>query len=232
MGEYPHFKNPEDDSSPPSREWELADYDRFLQMFGESPCPNVRESKTHVRKLNLNLYDLLDWIRNPNTAVRPERFSDVRALAEYSFTCNKVFPFWHAIQSQIASPFLRPLGVHFGFRSIKRARNYVVVAPPTDATNTESSAAQVSSNEKPCPSADENLDSTAIGVLTGAMEVGAVKNDKDEVADVGTGASLFTLSDAVASAKGLGVPSRRRRAFNQDKIISCGGGMVAIASPQ
>ena len=241
MDQYPNLKDSSDDSSSPSKEWELADYDRFLKTFGESPCVNVRESKLHVRKLNLNLYDLLDWIRNPDHAARPERFINVKALAEYSFTTNKVFPFWHAIESQIASPFLRPLREHWRHKPTIRSRTYVVVSPSTDATKTESSAAAQESRVKEplSPSEDEKLDSTAEEASTETTEVDPVKNDEEEVVEAGAGASLFTLSETAASAKGIGVPTRRRRhafnrhAFNrlaQDKIVLPGGGEVAITA--
>ena len=226
-------------------EWELADYDRVLGMFGVAPCVNIRESKVKFRELNLNLYDLLDWIRNPDTAARPERFINVRALAEYSFTHNKVFPFWHAVHSRIAHPFLRRLGEHYRYRRTKRPRTFVVVSPVTDATKTESSSeaaaaagGQTSSpKDRPSPSAEQKLASTAEGGSTETTTVAAdqVKDDEEEVADTDGGASLFTLSETEASAKGIRVPTKRRRAFKrrmQDKAVLPSGGQVAITASQ
>jgi hypothetical protein len=219
-------------------EWELAEYDRFLNMFGQSVGVNIRESKKHVRELNLNLYDLLDWIRNPDNAARPERFANVRALAEYSFSHNKVFPFCHAIESQIASPFLRRLTEHWRFRRTKRPRTYVVVSPATDATKMESSSTSQGSPPKapPSPSADEKSDSTVEEVSTETTEVDPVKNDDEEADEVGAGASLFTLSETAGSEKGIRVPTRRRRGalnrFAQDKVVSPEGGEVAITATQ
>ena len=240
VGQYPNFKDSpdEDGASPPSMEWVLADYDRFLEMFGESPQVNIRESKITVRKLNLNLYDLLDWIRNPDTAARPERFINVRALAEYSFTHNKVFPFWHAVQSRIAHPFLRPLRRHSGFERTKRPRTFVVVSPIKDATKTESTAAQTSTpNDPVSASAEETLESSAEGVAAEKTALtGQVREDQEKVGDTGEGASLFSVPEMeTSSIKGIRVPTRRRRGFKrpaQDKVVLPSGGQIAITAPQ
>lgn len=91
MGQYPNFKDSSDASSPTSREWELREYCRFLEMFRESPCVDVQESKLRIRNLKLNAYDFLDWIRNPDTAARPENFPSAEKLAVYSIVHDKVF---------------------------------------------------------------------------------------------------------------------------------------------
>lgn len=229
-------------------EWELADYDRVLGMFGVAPCVNILESKVKFRELNLNLYDLLDWIRNPDTAARPERFINVRALAEYSFTHNKVFPFWHAVHSRIAHPFLRRLGEHYRHRRTKRPRTFVVVSPATGVAKAESSSeaavaagGQTSApkdRDRPSPSAEEKSDSsTAEGGSTETTTVIAdpVKDEEEKVADTDGGASLFTLSETEASAKGIRVPTKRRGAFKrptQDKVVLPSSGQVAITASQ
>jgi hypothetical protein len=59
--------------------------------------------------LNVNLYDLLDWFRNPSTATRPQQFDNVAALGTYSYVNNKVFPLFEATASRIAQPLLRKI---------------------------------------------------------------------------------------------------------------------------
>jgi len=64
-----------------------------------------------------------------------------------------------------------------------------------------------------------------------------VEADEDDEADeAGAGASLFTLSETAGSEKGIRVPTRRRRhalnRFAQDKVVSPGGGEVAITATQ
>ena len=90
--------------------------------------------------------------------------------------------------------------------------------------------------EPPSPSADEKSDSTVEEVSTETTEVDPVKNDEEEADEAGAGASLFTLSETAVSAKGIRVPTRRRRRalnrFAQDKVVSPGGGEVAITASQ
>jgi hypothetical protein len=108
--------------------WELADYHRFLEHFDESPRTTIRECKEIIReKLNVNLYDLLDWFRNRDSATRPERFTSVTALGEYSYVENKVFPLYDAHASRIAKPLLRKIA-QFKKRRSYRYRGRVLYA--------------------------------------------------------------------------------------------------------
>ena len=89
----------------------MEDYHRFLKQFDEEPRNTISECKEVMRcNLNVNLYDLLDWFRNPATAARPTRFETAQELGEYSYVNNKVFTCDFAIWSRIAKPLLRKIG--------------------------------------------------------------------------------------------------------------------------
>jgi hypothetical protein len=97
-------------------DWTLQDYHTILDLGassdGEAPQrpDTILDTKLAIQKLHLNLYDLLDWFRNPDNSHRPERFDTVEDLSKYSYSNNKVFPRYEAMQSRIANPLLRPIG--------------------------------------------------------------------------------------------------------------------------
>jgi hypothetical protein len=101
-------------------DWTLQDYHAILDLGGCSDGEATKrpttifETKLAIYKLNLNLYDLLDWFRNPDSSNRPQRFDTVEALAHYSYGNNKVFPRYEAACSKVANPLLRPIGQHGG----------------------------------------------------------------------------------------------------------------------
>jgi len=107
----------------PSQAWELADYHRFLVAFDEPPRPTIKECKEVIREnLNVNLYDLLNWFRNPDHATRPVRFSSAESLGEYSYVENKVFSLDGARVSRIAKPLLRKMAQFKFPRTLKTYR--------------------------------------------------------------------------------------------------------------
>src|SRR6202035_5057461 len=86
----------------------LQDCRRFLNHFGEFATASLEDCQSFiVRHLNVNLYDLLNWLRNPDTAAQPDRFPSVEDLSKYSYESNKVFPRFRATMSEISSPLLR-----------------------------------------------------------------------------------------------------------------------------
>ena len=97
-------------------DWTLQDYHAILDLGGSSDHQaterpdTIPDTKVQIKLLNLNLYDLLDWFRNPDTSHRPERFSTVEELGKYSYANNKVFPRYKAEQSRVANPLLRRIG--------------------------------------------------------------------------------------------------------------------------
>ena len=80
--------------------------------------------------MNINLYDVLDWFRNPDSATRPQRFTSVAALGEYSYVENKVFPLYTASSSRIASRLLRKIS-QFKYRRSYRKRG--VLRTPSES---------------------------------------------------------------------------------------------------
>src|SRR5579859_1507131 len=78
-------------------EQRLEDCRRFLSHFGEFASASLEDCQKYIdQELNVNLYDLLNWLRNPDTAAQPDRFSSVKDLGKYSYEENKVFPRFRA----------------------------------------------------------------------------------------------------------------------------------------
>lgn len=101
------------DISPGGELWTLENYHAILDLNvdSEKRPSTIGETKQMIRKdLHINLYDLLNWFRNPDTSPRPQRFNSIEDLAAYSYTHNKVFPRYEAACSSVANPLLRPIG--------------------------------------------------------------------------------------------------------------------------
>lgn len=202
------------DTSRTGKVWELTDYQRFLSRFDEPPRPSIRDCKEVIREnLNVNLYDLLDWFRNPETAARPQRFGSVSALGEYSYVQNKVFSLWDARESRIAKPLLRKIA-QFRFRRWRRPFSVVVYSPASDATKLESSE-----NEEKVKNVTEETSTGGI-VLPETASMDTAKKDStatirslDDESVKGKGVSLFTLSEtggkSVSRKGGRGIRNRR-----------------------
>jgi len=133
--------------------------------------------------LNVNLYDLLDWFRNPDSATRPERFTSVAALGEYSYVENKVFPLYDAHASRIAKPLLRKIA-QFKNRRPYRFPRAVLYTPAADAIKLESDVAKPKEFAK---IKAESTDSAKPKVTKSTNKEGSMDH-----ADADKGASLFT----------------------------------------
>ena len=101
--------------------WTLEDYHAILELNEDiQDRPTViDETKTKIQKdLHINLFDLLNWFRNPDTSLPPQRFNTVKDLANYSYSHNKVFPRYQAPQSRIANPLLREIGLYHHTKNV------------------------------------------------------------------------------------------------------------------
>jgi hypothetical protein len=153
--------------------------------------------------LNVNLYDLLDWLRNPCTATRPDKFPNIKALSDYSYLQNKVFPKYYAAASKIANPLLRPIG-RGGMAARGKRRN-----PHYRQWhgNPESGGGASKSDEKgrkgKKKSGQETNGKLSTESTTAEETVAAVSVDAASVNEKGTGASLFTVSGSTAQGSSL-----------------------------
>jgi hypothetical protein len=104
--------------------WTLQDYHAILDLKDddEERPTTIGETKKKIQTdLHINLFDLLNWFRNPDTSHRPQRFNSIEDLAEYSYTNNKVFPRYNTEESRVANPLLRPIGWNRYSKLMRRA---------------------------------------------------------------------------------------------------------------
>jgi len=102
-------------SEPLSESWTLEDYYAILELNEDiqEGLSTIDKTKRKIPKdLHINLFDLLNCFRNPDTSHRPQRFKTVEDLANYSYSHNKVFPRYQAQQSRVANPLLREIGLY------------------------------------------------------------------------------------------------------------------------
>ena len=133
--------------------------------------------------MNVNLYDLLNRFRNPDSATRPERFTSVAALGEYSYVENKVFPLYDAHASRIAKPLLRKIA-QFKNRRPYRFPRVVLFTLAADATKLESDVAKSTNSGKIKAESSD----TGKPKFTESTN----KEGSTDHADADKGASLFT----------------------------------------
>lgn len=173
--------------------------------------------------MNINLYDLLDWLRNPCTAARPDKFPDIKELGNYSYSQNKVFPRYYAAASKLASPLLRPIG-RFGQRSHVRHRN---THYRRWHDNPESGTRAPKSDGKPRKgkkkSGQETKGKDPMKPTTAEERDTAMSTDAASVNEKGTGSSLFAVSGSIAHGSDLKshrVPFRTRRGSVMSERLS------------
>lgn len=170
----------------------LEDCRCFLSHFGDFASASLEDCQEFIdHKLNVNLYDLLNWLRNPDTVAKPQRFASVRDLGIYSYEENKVFPRFRASESYIASPLLRSIG--FSARPRKgvttesdRIERSAPSGQPGDAVFTDAS-----------PKAVEE-------VVCGETSSTTIESEPMQ----GTGASLFNLPESTEQT-----PSKKTSRF-------------------
>lgn len=169
--------------------------------------------------MNVNLYDLLDWFRNPDCAIRPERFTSVAALGEYSYVENKVFPLYDAHASRIAKPLLRKIA-QFKTRRSYRFPRAIVYTPAAEATKLESDvpkstdSGETTIKEESVHSGKTKVDeeSTNIDNKEESTDSGAINKEADQIKPVDAGdkgASLFTPDTTAGTRAPLRKSSKR-----------------------
>lgn len=187
--------------------------------------------------MNINLYDLLDWLRNPSTTARPDKFQSIKDLAHYSYLQNKVFPILYAAASKIANPLLRPIG-KFAQRSIVKGRNSRYRqwhSTPADGARPSNSNAKAEKDKKRPAEGTKGKESMA-SATTEPVDV-AASAETASVNKMGTGASLFNVLDSTSQGPGLKshrVPMKTRRASviserPSEKVIFQPAGQVLAA---
>ena len=207
-----------------SKTWELADYHRFLAAFDEPPRPTVRECKDVIREsLNVNLYDLLNWFRNPDHATRPVRFPSAEALGEYSYVENKVFSLDTARVSRFAKPLLRKIAQ---FKNRRPFRHYPGRQPVRISKPSNSDSEKDLVNENTPPSG-KSSDSIALESII------ATSTKSTDTASVSTkGVSLFDVPAAAVQTLSVEAPAhppRKKRSLPQrsvDPIIEAPAGQT------
>lgn len=133
IGKHMRAEDPEHQDSGHSTDsvqsdWTLQDYHAILDLGapfdGEATKhpDTIHDTKLAIKELHLNLYDLLDWFRNPDNSHRPQRFDSVKALAQYSYSENKVFPRYEVAVSRVANPLLRPIGGLWRYDKLTRPK--------------------------------------------------------------------------------------------------------------
>jgi hypothetical protein len=155
--------------------------------------------------LNINLYDLLDWLRNPHTAARPDKFKSVDDLGDYSYLENKVFPKPWAERSEIANPLLRPIG-RFHFKPLRQrnphSRYWHGRTAAPGATTSEKTAKGRKGNDVSGGGKTKERDVQVVYPATTESTSSADAHADKE----GTGASLFTAAESAAQ-----LPNLKRR---------------------
>jgi hypothetical protein len=158
----------------------LEDCRCFLSHFGDFASASLEDCQEFIdHKLNVNLYDLLNWLRNPDTVVKPQRFASVRDLGIYSYQENKVFPRFRASESYIASPLLRSIGFF--------ARPRKDLTAEYDRKE-KSAASGQSGNAAFTDESPKGMED----VVSGETSSTTVESESMQ----GTGTSLFKLSDS------------------------------------
>lgn len=164
--------------------WDLTDYNRFLTRFMESPANTISDAKIKIRQqLHVNLYDLLHWFRNPDTAPCPEKFASIKALGLYSYRNNKVFPRERVIQSYITSPLFRRLG-RYWIPGQRGKHN----KPTTILLNSASKAEELESSKDQKEAQSERDESVGIALTNGVV---AAKETMEEPTEVVMASAKF-----------------------------------------
>ena len=180
-----------------SQIWDLKDYNVLLAAFEEPPRSTIRECKKVIREhLNINLYDLLNWFRNPDHARPPIRFASVELLGEYSYVENKVFSLDSARVSGFSKPLLRKIA-QFKFN---RTRRYL---PGQTAANIPKAGAKA---------VKTRADISATGSTTSGDTIAIKSVEAAPVASVG--GSLFDVTTPAVQPgpiMGPAHPPRKRR---------------------
>lgn len=190
----------------------------FLSNFGDFESASLLDCLHFIDyKLNVNLYDLLHWLRNPDTTPMPQRFPNVTSLGIYSYEANKVFPRFRASDTYIASPLLRSIGFY--------ARPHVGFATECDWEEAASGQSENAEFTEESPKATED-------VVGGEMSSITADNEPTQ----GTGASLFNIPESTtqqhAARKTNRFARKRRGAISAPKGMTArqAGNTVPVAA--
>jgi hypothetical protein len=96
---------------------DLERMNRWLVLFDEPKAESMTEARKMLRKVNVNLFDLLELGVNatPEEA-KKIRHKSVAALAHYSYAKKKVFPLKRVKPGEELAKFLRELSKVWGFK--------------------------------------------------------------------------------------------------------------------
>jgi hypothetical protein len=173
-------------SDDPDLQQRLQDCRRFLNHFGEFATASLEDCQSFIdHQLNVNLYDLLNWLRNPDTAAQPDRFPSVKDLSKYSYESNKVFPRFRATKSDISSPLLRNIGPYG--HDLRRGRRVY------KSKSGGKKRAYKRRAEQPAPTKESEWIAVSMDFSSSSTTDGGITHDDD-------GASLFNLPESTPLA--------------------------------
>ena len=227
-------------------DWGLKEYNQFLECFGRPPHSTIEECQAVIESLlEVNIFDLLHWFRNPESRFVPETFKSTKELRDYSYSNNKVFPKYRPNVSDIGLPSLRSTHLDVGEqkptskwkRGVKRGSskpNAAKAKLPTDISGTrepndkenvaifrEKATAAAKQNERePSLTTVSTINPKSSPTTVSSTSIPADSSNAMEPIK-GEGASLFSLPQTAERIHTE--PVKRRRPFTRKRRSAISG---------